>query len=290
MTDLNWSRDAATWPQHETSRFISAAGLRWHVQQTGEGPDLLLIHGTGASTHSWRGLIPSLAHRFRVVAIDLPGHGFTQIPAPQRLSLHAMAADISQLLRTLHAMPHIVVGHSAGAAILTRMAINGSISPQLIISLNGAFLPFGGAAGHLFSPLAKLLVLNPIVPRLFAWQAGHAGTVERLLRDTGSTLDAEGVALYRRLVRSTPHVKAALGMMANWQLEGLVRDLPSLKTKLLLVAAVGDRAISPDVARKVHAMVPNSEIILLPGTGHLAHEERPQELAALILEHASAQV
>src|SRR5450631_1137543 len=147
----------------------------------GEGPPLLLLHGTGAATHSWRGLAPILAQQFTVVAPDLPGHGFTQSPPPHRLSLPGMASDASQLLRTLDVKPEIVVGHSAGAAILARMCLDERIAPRLLIGLNGAFMPFGGVANHLFSPLAKLLVMNPFVPRLFVWQASNPGAVERLI-------------------------------------------------------------------------------------------------------------
>lgn len=282
MSELAWSRDGASWPHHAASRFVTAAGIRWHVQDVGEGPTLLLVHGTGAATHSWRGLLPLLAQTYRVIAIDLPGHGFTQTPAPQRLSLPGMAADLAQLLRTLDVAPQIVVGHSAGAAILARMCLDKRIAPRVLVSLNGAFLPFAGVAGHVFSPLAKLLVMNPFVPRLFAWQAGSVGAVERLLRDTGSVIDPDGVALYRRLVQSPPHVAAALRMMANWQLEPLVRDLPQLATKLMLVAADNDRTISPDMARRVHALVKGSAIVRLPGRGHLAHEEKPEIIADLI--------
>ena len=289
MTDLLWSRDGASWPHHSASRFVTSAGIRWHVQEMGAGPVVILLHGTGAATQSWRGLLPLLARSVRVVAIDLPGHGFTQTPAPQRLSLMGMVADIAQLLRALDVSPQIAIGHSAGAAILARMCLDARIAPKLLVSLNGAFLPFSGVAGHVFSPLAKLLVANPLVPRLFAWQAGSAGAIERLLRDTGSVIDPEGVALYRRLVQSPTHVAAALRMMSNWQLQPLVRDLPSLTTKLLLVAADNDRTISPDAARQVHALVKGSEVVRLPGLGHLAHEEKPAAIADLILTHAARQ-
>ena len=63
----------------------------------GEGPDIVLLHGTGASTHSWRALIPLLAERYRVTAIDLPGHGFTRLGARMRSSLECMAEDIATL-------------------------------------------------------------------------------------------------------------------------------------------------------------------------------------------------
>lgn len=286
MSGLVWSKDGADWPNRDASAFVEAAGLRWHVQRMGEGPPLLLIHGTGAATHSWRGLLPLLAQRFSVVASDLPGHGFTPSPPPHRLSLPGMAADVGALLRKLDVTPEIAVGHSAGAAILARMCLDGRIAPRLLVAVNGAFMPFGGVASHLFSPLAKLLVMNPLVPRAFAWQASNVGSVERLLANTGSTIDPQGVALYRKLVRDPAHVAAALRMMANWKLEPLLHDLPRLATPLLLIAAANDRSISPDVARQVREILPHAIIERLPGLGHLAHEEAPQLVAQLVMKCA----
>jgi len=287
MSDLHWARDGVDWPNREASQFVEAAGIRWHVQRMGAGPPLLLIHGTGAATHSWRDLAPILARQFSVVALDLPGHGFTRSPPVHRLSLPGMAADISQLLRTLDVAPEIVVGHSAGAAILARMCLDGRIAPRLLVSLNGAFMPFGGVAHNLLSPLTRLLVANPLVPRLFAWQASHAGAVQRLIQNTGSTIDARGIALYGKLVRSPGHVTAALQMMANWQLQPLLHDLPRLQPTLLLIAAEADRSISPDVARQVRDILAPAIIERLPGLGHLAHEEQPAMIADLIIGYAA---
>jgi magnesium chelatase accessory protein len=287
VSDLVWSRDGTDWPNRDSSTFVEAAGIRWHVQRMGEGPSLLLIHGTGAATHSWRGLLPLLARHFAVIAPDLPGHGFTQSPPAHRLSLPGMAADLGALLRKIEARPEIAVGHSAGAAILARMCLAGRMAPRLLVGLNGAFMPYGGIANHLFSPLAKLLVLNPLVPRVFAWQASHAGAVERLIANTGSTIDQEGVALYRKLVRSPAHVAAALRMMANWKLEPLLHDLPRLTTALVLVAGANDRSISPGVAQQVREILPAAVIERLPGLGHLAHEEQPHLIADLITQYAA---
>ena len=198
-----------------------------------------------------------------------------------------MAADVSQLLSALDVKPEIAVGHSAGAAILARMCLDGKIAPRLLVSLNGAFMPFGGVANQLLSPLAQLLVINPLVPRLFAWQASNAGAVERLIQNTGSKIDPQGIALYGTLVRSPAHVAAALQMMANWRLQPLLHDLPRLKTNLLLVAADNDRSVSPDVARQVREIYPRATIEHLPGLGHLAHEEQPQRIADLITRYAA---
>jgi magnesium chelatase accessory protein len=288
VSSLVWSSDGANWPNRESSGFVEAEGILWHVQRMGEGPSLLLIHGTGAATHSWRGLLPLLAEHFAVIAPDLPGHGFTQSPPSHRLSLPGIAADIGALLRKLEVKPEIAVGHSAGAAISARMCLAGGMAPRLLVALNGAFMPFGGIANHVFSPLANLLVMNPLVPRMFAWQASHPGAVERLIANTGSTIDQEGIALYRKLVRNPAHVGAALRMMANWKLEPLLHDLPRLTTTLVLVAAANDRSISPEVARQVREILPSAVIERLPGLGHLAHEEQPLEIARLIVKYARA--
>jgi magnesium chelatase accessory protein len=262
--------------------------LRWHVQLIGSGPVLFLLHGTGASTHSWRSLAPLLARRFTVVAPDLPGHGFTARPRVGGLSLPGMARECGDLLRALKLEPALAVGHSAGAAVMIRMTLDGIIAPRGLVSLNGALMPFRGLATQFFSPLAKLLMLNPFVPRVFSWHASDRAAVERLIRNTGSVIDDAGVRLYGRLVSNPGHVAAALAMMANWDLDPLFRDLPRLKTPVLLVAGGEDRAIPADQAFRVGERLPTAKVEYLRGLGHLAHEERPSDIARLVTEWAAS--
>jgi magnesium chelatase accessory protein len=279
---LAWEIDGRDWPNRDACRFVEASGLRWLVTEMGEGPTLLLVHGTGASVHSWRDLGPLLAERFRVVAFDLPGHGFTDAASPGQRTLPGMAAAVADLLGALAVDPAIVVGHSAGAAIAARMALDGMIAPSAIVSLNGAFIPFRGAVGRFFSPIAKLLALNPLVPSIFAWRASDPDIVARILKDTGSTLDARGVALYARLAGNPAHVAGALAMMAAWDLDPLLDDLPRLKTPLVLAAATEDRTVPPGQAYEVKSRLRQARVVKLRRLGHLAHEERPDTVAQLI--------
>jgi magnesium chelatase accessory protein len=290
MTALSWPTDGRDWPNRETSRFLSAGGLRWHVQVMGAGPVLLLLHGTGASTHSWRDLAPLLAADFTIVAPDLPGHGFTQSPHSDQLALPAMARAVATLLKALDLSPSIVVGHSAGAAIGLRMALDKSIAPEALISLNGALLPFRGVASQLFPSLARLLVLNPFVPRLFAWRAGSAGAVDSLLQGTGSRLDQRGLALYQRLFSNRVHVAATLAMMANWDLDALGRQFGKLDLPVVLAVAANDKAVPPADAAEVARRLPNARIETIPAAGHLAHEEKPGEVAAMLLRVAQEHI
>lgn len=280
-----WNRDGSDWPLREASRFVEAGGLRWHVQVLGQGPVILLVHGTGAATHSWRGLAPLLARRLTVIAPDLPGHGFTAMPGAAGLSLPGMARGMRDLLDVLGIAPDVAAGHSAGAAVLARMSLDGMIAPRRIFSLNGALLPLGGTAGHLFSPLARLVAATSLVPRLFAWHVrADRKVVPRLIADTGSSLDDRGVELYARLARCPGHVAGAFGMMANWDLQPLAQELPRLGPPLTLVVGGADRTIRPSEARRVRGLLPSAEEVRLPGLGHLAHEEQPALVADVILD------
>jgi magnesium chelatase accessory protein len=282
----NWKRDGADWPNRSTSRFVAAGDIVWHVQTMGAGPAIFLAHGTGAATHSWRDLMPALARDFTVVGVDLPGHGFTEVPPWRQLSLPAMARDLGTLLGTLGVAPALAIGHSAGAAILARMCLDGLIAPAGLVSLNGAFIPFPGAGGAFFAPLARLLVGLPLLPQLFAWRAKDPRVVARLLTGTGSRLDPAGADLYARLIRNPDHAAAALRMMASWDLAPLLRDLPALGPALLLIVGDADRLIAPADAHKLRALVPGAAIAEMHGLGHLAHEEKPLETAALIAAFA----
>ena len=280
-------RDGPTWPHHAHSRLVEAAGLRWHVQAwpaaDGSRPEVLLLHGTGASTHSWRDIAPRLAGHMGVWAVDLPGHAFSG-PASDGLgSLPGMASGIRALLAVLGARPAWLVGHSAGAAIAVRMALDDPDGLRGIISLNGALLPLDGPHFAFFSPLARLLALNPLVPRAVAWQGAHAGLTSRLLASTGSVLDETGQALYRRLVSDPAHVQGALAMMARWDLHALEPRLGDLAVPLHLYTGSRDGTVPPSQAARVQARVPGATWTSLPGLGHLAHEERPEEVARAIL-------
>lgn len=143
---LHWETDGRDWPNRSNSHFITAAGLSWHVQQFGltattqfNPQKILLLHGTGSSSHSWRDVAPLLALRYQVLALDLPGHGFTTMPPAEEQSLSEMARKVGELLRVMSFAPTMVMGHSAGAAVAARMILDGAITPAAMVSINGAF-------------------------------------------------------------------------------------------------------------------------------------------------------
>lgn len=273
----------ATWPFRLQSRRLAAGPHDWWVVELGppDAPPILLLHGLGASGHSFRRTAPGLAETFRLIIPDLPGQGCTRCGAPDRLTLKKISADLWLLCEALKAEPRGIVGHSAGAAIALQMSLNRPV-PR-VVGVNAAIGNFEGPAGPLFSVLAKGLAAMPFIPRAFASYIGTEARVRRLLDETGSKVDDETVALYLRLVRDPDHVAGALGMMARWSLDDLLVRLPELSSEVLLIAARNDRTVPPRVSEAALQRLRHGRLMKVEG-GHIVHEERADGLAGLILD------
>lgn len=282
MSALRWEEHRAGWPLAEHSRFVEAAGLRWHVQELGQGPVVLLIHGTGASAHSWRDVAPLLTDRFRVIGVDLPGHAFTTGRPRAGLTLPGMARALNGLCAALGVEPAVVAGHSAGAAVAVQMALDGGTCAP-IVGFGPALQPFPGFAGPIFSATAGLLLANPFAAHILAALAHSDDAVARFLgKNTGSRVNPESVRLYRTLFSTPGHCQGVMAMMAGWDLNALARDLPRLEPPLHIVHGDRDRTIPEDSVRAAARSAPRGELEIVPGLGHLLHEERPDLAAAAI--------
>ena len=283
---MDWAQ-IGSWPRGDSSRRIDGPVHRWHVQVTGTGPVLLLLHGAGGSTHSYRDLIPLLSNDHTVVAIDLPGHGFTQLGAGQRSGLNAMSQDVERLCAQEGWQPVAIVGHSAGAAVALQLAMNavarGDAAPR-VIGLNAALGEFPGLAGLVFPLMAKALAAMPFATTLFSTTSANPARIKTLIASTGSELDAKGYDLYRQLVGDKAHVDGTLKMMAQWDLRPLLRALPDYFGPVDLIAGTKDATVPVSVSERVAATMPSATVQTLDGLGHLMHEEEPERLAQMIRE------
>ena len=282
---LRWDIEGRDWPHREAARVIETRGMAWHVLDMGTGPTLLLLHGTGASTHSWRGMIEPLANRFRVIALDLPGHGFTRGRPSGGMGLAGVARAVSQLLEAKSIEPAMLAGHSAGAAIALEISRNGRPIP--VAGFNPAILPFQGAAAQLFPALAKMLFVNPLAPRIFTAMIRSPQDARKFLeRATNSQIDEAGLRCYARLLGNRHHAEGALAMMANWDLVAFEKVLPGIDAPVLLIHSDEDNAVPLASVEKAAALLPDAMLEVSPGLGHLAHEQAPDRYAARLIEWA----
>ncbi len=280
---MRWPPDPAIWPLTEHSRQVLHRPHRWHVQEHGTGDTILLIHGAGGATQSFRGLFPILAQDHHVIMFDLPGQGFTQLGGQQRCGLDHMSEDILSLIRHEGWSPTQIVGHSAGAAIALRLCELGLRPAKGIVGINAALGKFKGVAGWLFPMMAKALAVTPFSASMFAATTTRS-SVRNLIRGTGSTLDEQGLELYYQLATDKGHVDATLSMMAQWSLDGLLSRLEQIDTGVHLITGSNDKAVPPQVSRDAAARLPSAKLTALPNLGHLAHEEDAATIASLIIQ------
>ncbi len=273
---------AATQTAPIVARQVRLRPHDWHILQTGTGPDVLLLHGTGASVHSWAPLIPYLDGMGRITAIDLPGHGKTRLGARLRSSLETVTADIATLLNAEGIRPRVIIGHSAGAAIGLRLTRH-LPGPLRIIGINPALKPFAGAAGLMFPIAARMMAITPGMVATLAWQMRMPGAVLPLLRNTGSDIPAGQMNAYATLFRDRDHVEGTLAMLAQWKLDGLMADLAAITAPALFLTGSNDKMVPPITAVEAAAQMPNARVDSIDGRGHLVHEEAPDCVAQAIL-------
>ncbi|WOE74512.1 alpha/beta fold hydrolase BchO [Alterisphingorhabdus coralli] len=287
----DWEREGKDWPNRAASHFVSTQGYRWHVQQMGrsadQAPTILLLHGTGAATHSWRDMMPLLAVDHHVIAVDLPGHGFTRPTFQRRVTLPAMAHSIADLMQHLDTQPDLIVGHSAGAAIGAQILLDHDWQVPLI-GFTPALMPFPGLGAKIFPSLARVLFTNPFTAIIFSRMASRPGEAEKFLkRATGSDLDAAGLDYYGRLFRHSGHCDGAIRMMANWDLDTLSSRLTELRTPTLLLHAEKDKAIPQSSVLGAAERISDSVTQDMAALGHLAHEEDAEQAVRIIREFSA---
>ncbi len=276
-------RVPADWPQRDASRAVRVGTIDWHVQVAGRGPVALLLHGSGASAHSWADVLSEVAAQCTVVAPDLPGHAFTTGAAASELTLPRVSVALQALLQALKLpAPTVVVGHSAGAALALRWALDVPRPPRAIVGFNPSLVAPPPAYMQFVAPLVNPVATSGPVARLLASVAPATGLVDRLLASTRTPLTDEQKARYRVLLARADHVQGTLGFMAAADLPRLLADAATLQARTLLVVGRDDDWVPPAQLDAVIARwLPRADVRRWSG-GHLMHEAFPRDAAALV--------
>lgn len=279
----------------------SADGTRLHAESFGagtDGPIVVLAHGWTERLSIWGPVIDRLtAAGVRVVAFDLRGHGASGLATADDYSLPRFGEDVEAVLATMVPGDEraLISGHSLGAmgiaawadhhTVANRVSAAALINTGLVDLLTGHLL-FGELAARFNSKLAGRLFLGVSAP-LPAFSSPVAHAVIRYVA-FGPSADPAQVAFYERMLLDTPpRVRAACGKaMADMDLQDATArlDVPTL-----VVTGDRDRLTPPAEARRIAASLPDpAGLIELEQTGHMSPLERPEELAAALLDLLSA--
>jgi magnesium chelatase accessory protein len=284
------ARLPADWPHREHSRSVRVGALDWHVQVMGRGPTLLLLHGSGASAHSWADLLEMLAGHATVVAPDLPGHAFTTGATAADMTLPGMKDALAALLAALKLpAPVLVAGHSAGAALALRWALSAPRPPGAVVGFNPSLVAPAEVYMQWLAPLINPVATSAPVAQMLAALAVRTGMVDSLLNSTQSVLPAAQRERYRQLFSRPEHVRGSMGFMAAADLPALLAEGARLPGTPHFIVGTRDAWVPEASLRPViEKHFPQAKVERWVG-GHVLHEEMPAKSASLLIGVLEAQ-
>ncbi|MBJ6128271.1 alpha/beta fold hydrolase [Microvirga splendida] len=268
-------------------RFIKVDGVRLHYIEQGQGEPLVLIHGNGTMIQDFTvsGLVDRLAERYRVIVIDRPGYGYSARPR-QLWTPRAHARLFQSALEQLGVEQATVYGHSWGALVAVALALEASSLVRGLVLGSGYYYPTLRADTFLLSPPAipvigdtlrytvSPLVARAILPGMIKRVFQPAPVPERFEREFPKAL------MLRPLQLRAAAEDAALMTPSAMALEGHYREL----TMPVTIITGADDQIA-DVGRqsaRLHQELPHSDLIVLPGLGHMIHHLMPDAVADAI--------
>jgi 2-succinyl-6-hydroxy-2,4-cyclohexadiene-1-carboxylate synthase len=257
-------------------------GLRWEVRVRGSGHPLLLVHGfTGRGT-SWGSHAHALARAFRLITVDLPGHGRSGGGPPARMTVERTADDLAAILARLQAVPAHVVGYSLGARIALRLAVaHPEAVARLVLESPSAGLASSAERETRRSSdedLARRLERDGIERFVDEWERQPVFAIQATL----APARADRIRAIR--LRNDPAALAAsLRGAGQGAMEPLVDRLATVAAPTLVLAGALDDRGRPR-AEQVAAPIPYARLVVVEGAGHSPHDEQPRRFRRLVLD------
>ncbi len=257
-------------------------GLRWEVRVHGTGRPLLLLHGfTGRGT-SWGAHARSLARSFRVLTVDLPGHGRSGTGAPDQMTVERTADELAQILRRTSAAPANVLGYSLGARIALRMAVAhpGAVARLVLESPSAGFADDAERAARRADDerLATSLERDGVEAFVDAWERQPVFASQAALPP--ARLKRQRAI---RLANRADGLAASLRGAGQGAMEPLHDHLAVIAAPTLVLAGAIDVRGRPR-AEEVARGIPGARLALLDGVGHTPHLEQPGIFRRLVVD------
>lgn len=292
------THDFGRWPGATERSVPTSDGGTIHLVDAGpsDAPPLVLVHGVTLSAATWRYQVEDLSPDHRVIAVDQRGHG-RSVPGRDGFALSRLALDLAEVIDALGLPPVTLVGHSMGGMVVQRLAIDDAdgfhrrVGAMVLMSTSasvGAGIPLWDATMALVTPTAR---------RSLRWMA------KRPARYFPSTDLSYGIARLGLGRDASPtHVEYARAMTAacspttvaelTMELTGFDhrRQLAHVAVPAAVIVGTHDRLTPPRHARALVRAIPNAELVVLPGAGHMPMLERRADVAAVLRRTVPAPV
>lgn len=280
--------------ENSASRYVDLpSGVRMHYRIEGDGPTLLLIHGFSASLHTWEPWVERLATGdnrlgdYRIVSIDLPGHGLTRAPAGYRASIEAFRDVVAEFVRAQQLDRFALAGSSMGGNVAWEYALAHPDQVEALILVDASGWPETRAEFAEDPPVFQLLrnpVLSPLLRDLDSTRLIRGG-LEASFGDPALVDDAM-VTRYADLARAPGHRDILLQMTLGFRERNYAtaERLAALRMPVLILSGDQDRLVPVDHARQFNEAIPGSNLVLFEGVGHIPQEEAADDSALAVHE------
>ncbi|GHF46519.1 hydrolase or acyltransferase (alpha/beta hydrolase) [Seohaeicola zhoushanensis] len=262
-------------------------GVQVHAVVAGQGPDLVLIHGASGSTRDMTfGLAPALADRYRVIAIDRPGLGYTERLNESGATITQQAALLAEAARRLGAERPLVLGHSYGGAVALAWAVNHPDRLAGLVALSAASQVWDGSlplfyritSSHLGSALAVPLI-TAFVPDSVVEKA--VAEVFEPQQEPAGYADYFGPALTLRRVSMRANAAQRANLLV--EIEALAPQYGEIAVPTEIVHGTADTTVGIHIhSEKLVNQIPGAILTRLPGIGHMPHHVSPEDVIAAI--------
>lgn len=268
------------------SRFVTLAdGARIHVRDTGgrEGqPVMILLHGSNASLHTWEPLVARLRDEWRIVRLDLPGHGLTGATPTGRYDTQEYVATVDQVASALGVDKFVLGGNSMGGGVSWRYAVDHPNRVQALVLLDAGGMPPRADDPQPSSNIG-FRIMRSSLGRWLGTQITPRPLIAQSLRQSVSNqtiVTEDAIDRYWELFRYPGNRQAtAIRFARGWD-NSRAEALRQVSVPALVLFGAEDRLINPSAAQSFAERLANDEVVILPGVGHLPMEEAPDATVA----------
>jgi 3-oxoadipate enol-lactonase len=255
-----------------------ADGLYYERRGRHGAPPVVFLHGLGSSAADWKWQIPAFAERYGVITVDLPAHGRTPLakaPLDRRLSVEAMAAEVSRLLACLGEGPAHVVGLSLGGCVALALALAAPARVRSLTLVNtfARLRPAGWRGAYRMLERLVLLAVAPMP--IIAGRIAH----NLFPKPDQSALRAAAVASFGRNDKRA--YVAAVRAVTRFDVR---RRLTEIRCPTLIVAGDADTTVPRASLELLRRRIPNARLLVVPDSGHATPCDQPDLFNRLVLE------
>jgi pimeloyl-ACP methyl ester carboxylesterase len=258
------------------SRFLAVDGMRVHYRDQGRGPVLVLLHGSNASLFTWEGWVHELSGDFRMISLDLPGHGLTGPHPQQRYGVDDMAAFVDHVVARLGVERFTLVGNSMGGDVAWHYALRHPTKVERLILLDAVGYPWEEPLPPIFRLYSwpVLGALPTVVTPRFAVAASLRDVYGDPSRVTDDLIDLYEDVTLREGNRDATRIRFRLPTS-----DALFLRLHEIQAPTLIQWGGRDRWVALKYGRRFESDIPNSRLVVYPSLGHVPMEEDPATTA-----------